>query len=73
MTFCGVASNFAGVPLAFAFIALLSPSGVLTGWLRALGYNPYFHGFQLIHFLGIEHCVHVLPIPLDGIGHRTGD
>ena len=25
MTFCGVASNFAGVPLAFAFIALLSP------------------------------------------------
>ncbi len=30
MTFCGVASNFAGVPLAFAFIALLSPSGVLT-------------------------------------------
>ena len=27
MTFCGVASNFAGVPLAFAFIALLSPSG----------------------------------------------
>ena len=27
MTFCGVASNFAGVPLAFAFIALLSPQG----------------------------------------------
>jgi putative spermidine/putrescine transport system permease protein len=53
MTFCGVASNFAGVPLAFAFIALLSPAGILTGWLRALGYNPYFHGFTLYTFFGL--------------------
>ena len=30
MTFCGVASNFAGVPLAFAFIALLSPPACLS-------------------------------------------
>ena len=27
LTFCGVASNFAGVPLAFAFIALLLRQG----------------------------------------------
>jgi putative spermidine/putrescine transport system permease protein len=53
MTFCGVASNFAGVPLAFAFIALLSPTGVLTGWLKTLGYNPYQHGFTLYTFLGL--------------------
>lgn len=53
MTFCGVASNFAGVPLAFAFIALLSPTGVLTGWLKAIGYNPYQHGFTLYTFLGL--------------------
>ena len=53
MTFCGVASNFAGVPLAFAFIALLSPTGMLIGWLRALGYNPYFHGFTLYTFWGL--------------------
>ena len=52
MTFCGVASNFAGVPLAFAFIALLSPTGMLTGWLKALGYNPYFHGFTLYTISG---------------------
>jgi putative spermidine/putrescine transport system permease protein len=47
MTFCGVASNFAGVPLAFAFIALLSPAGELTKVLIGLGFNPYFHGFTL--------------------------
>ena len=54
MTFCGVASNFAGVPLAFAFIALLSPSGVLTGWLASLGLNPYYHGFTLYTFWGLS-------------------
>jgi putative spermidine/putrescine transport system permease protein len=53
MTFCGVASNFAGIPLAFAFIAMLSPTGMLTGWLKALGYNPYFHGFTLYNFWGL--------------------
>jgi putative spermidine/putrescine transport system permease protein len=53
MTFCGVASNFAGVPLAFAFIALLSPPGVLTGWLSSLGFNPYYYGFTLYTFTGL--------------------
>jgi putative spermidine/putrescine transport system permease protein len=64
MTFCGVASNFAGVPLAFAFIALLSPSGVLTGWLEALGYNPYFHGFQLYTFWGLSIVYMYFQFPL---------
>jgi putative spermidine/putrescine transport system permease protein len=64
MTFCGVASNFAGVPLAFAFIALLSPSGVLTGWLRAIGYNPYFHGFQLYTFWGLSLVYMYFQFPL---------
>jgi len=53
MTFSGVAANFAGVPLAFAFIALLSPTGMLTGWLRSIGYNPYFHNFTLYNFWGL--------------------
>ena len=53
MTFSGVASNFAGVPLAFAFIALLSPTGLLISWFKALGYNPYFHGFTLYTFVGL--------------------
>jgi putative spermidine/putrescine transport system permease protein len=30
MTFCGVASNFAGLPLAFAFIATLGRTGLVT-------------------------------------------
>jgi len=64
MTFCGVASNFAGIPLAFAFIALLSPSGVLTGWLMALGYNPYFHGFQLYTFWGLSMVYMYFQFPL---------
>jgi putative spermidine/putrescine transport system permease protein len=53
MTFSGVAANFAGVPLAFAFIALLSPTGMMTGWLRSFGYNPYFHNFTLYNFWGL--------------------
>jgi len=64
MTFCGVASNFAGVPLAFAFIALLSPTGMMTGWLRSLGYNPYFHGFTLYNFWGLSLVYMYFQFPL---------
>ena len=34
MTFSGVASNFAGIPLAFAFIATLGRTGFMTALLR---------------------------------------
>ena len=64
MTFSGVASNFAGVPLAFAFIALLSPTGLLIGWMRALGYNPYFHGFTLYTFAGLAIVYMYFQFPL---------
>src|SRR5512141_2909119 len=64
MTFSGVASNFAGVPLAFAFIALLSPTGMLTGWLRSIGYNPYFHGFTLYNFWGLSLVYMYFQFPL---------
>jgi putative spermidine/putrescine transport system permease protein len=64
LTFCGVASNFAGVPLAFAFIALLSPAGLLIGWMRALGYNPYFHGFTLYTFGGLSLVYMYFQFPL---------
>jgi len=64
LTFCGVASNFAGVPLAFAFIALLSPAGMLIGWMRALGYNPYFHGFTLYTFWGLSMVYMYFQFPL---------
>lgn len=64
MTFCGVASNFAGVPLAFAFIALLSPQGELTRLLIRLGYNPYFHGFTLYTFWGLSIVYMYFQFPL---------
>jgi len=64
LTFCGVASNFAGVPLAFAFIALLSPTGMLIGWMRAFGYNPYFHGFTLYTFWGLSLVYMYFQFPL---------
>ena len=35
LTFSGVASNFAGVPLAFAFLATIGPAGLVTLWLRS--------------------------------------
>ena len=65
MTFCGVASNFAGVPLAFAFISLLSPSGIadrLDKWQS--GYNPYFHGFTLYTFWGLSLVYMYFQFPL---------
>jgi putative spermidine/putrescine transport system permease protein len=65
MTFCGVASNFAGVPLAFAFIALLSPSGEMTKFLvAAFNYNPYFHGFTLYTFWGLSIVYMYFQFPL---------
>ena len=42
LTFSGVASNFAGVPLAFAFLATLGRLGLVTVFLRTeLGINLY--------------------------------
>jgi putative spermidine/putrescine transport system permease protein len=64
MTFSGVASNFAGVPLAFAFIALLSPQGELTRFLTSLGFNPYHHGFTLYTFWGLSIVYMYFQFPL---------
>ena len=51
-TFSGVASNFAGVPLSFAFIATLGRLGFVTLILRDwFGVNLYACGFTLISFL----------------------
>lgn len=64
MTFCGVASNFAGVPLAFAFIAMLSPTGMLTLWLKAAGVNIYDYGFTLFKFWGLSLVYMYFQFPL---------
>ena len=43
----GVLAYFAGVPLAFAFIAALGFQGVVTVLLKHLGIDIYAHGFNL--------------------------
>ena len=53
-TFSGVASNFAGVPLAFAFIATLGRTGMITVILKTVfGVDLYNQGFSLYSFLGL--------------------
>ncbi len=53
LTFSGVASNFAGVPLAFAFIATLGRTGMVTVLLKLAGIDLYDRGFSLYSFWGL--------------------
>ncbi|WP_411033040.1 ABC transporter permease [Shinella sp. BYT-45] len=65
MTFSGVASNFAGVPLAFAFIATLGRLGLVTLILReAFGFDLYRTGFTLFSFWGLTLTYLYFQIPL---------
>lgn len=65
MTFSGVASNFAGVPLAFAFLATLGPVGLVTMWLRTeFGINLRGLGFNLLSFWGLVVVYLFFQIPL---------
>jgi putative spermidine/putrescine transport system permease protein len=65
LTFSGVASNFAGVPLAFAFLATLGRTGLLTFILTTyFGFNVYSHGFNLLSFLGLTLTYMYFQIPL---------
>lgn len=63
MTFSGVASNFAGVPLAFAFIATVGQLGIVTQWLRAVGISLY-PTFSLYGFWGLALVYMYFQIPL---------
>ena len=64
MTFSGVASNFAGVPLAFAFIATLGRLGLVTIVLKFLGLDIYRAGFNLLSFWGLTLTYLYFQIPL---------
>lgn len=65
LTFSGVASNFAGVPLAFAFLATLGRTGLVTVLLRDIfGFNLYGTGFNLLSFLGLTITYMYFQIPL---------
>jgi putative spermidine/putrescine transport system permease protein len=64
MTFSGVASNFAGVPLAFAFLATLGRLGLVTVLLNAIGINIYAAGFNILSFWGLTLTYLYFQIPL---------
>ncbi len=64
-TFSGVAANFAGIPLAFAFISTLGVLGIVTSFMRDhLGYDPYRHGFTIYGETGVEITYLYFQIPL---------
>lgn len=83
MTFSGVASNFAGVPLAFAFIATIGRLGLVTVLLRDLfGLNIYALGFNMLTSWGLIVVYLYFQIPLmiviitpaiDGIKKEWGE
>ena len=65
MTFSGVASNFAGVPLAFAFLATLGRTGLVTALLvKYFDFNIYSTGFNLLSFSGLTLTYLYFQIPL---------
>src|ERR1700761_2098754 len=65
MTFSGVASNFAGVPLAFAFICTLGRVGLGTRLLKKfLGFNLCSTGFSILSFSGLTLTYLYFQIPL---------
>ncbi len=64
-TFSGVAANFAGVPLAFAFIATLGTTGVVTQFLSGVvGLDLYDSGFSLFTFTGLAITYLYFQMPL---------
>ena len=64
MTFSGVASNFAGIPLALAFIFTIGRQGLITLFLDGLGFKPYDNGFSIYTKLGLEIVYFYFQLPL---------
>jgi putative spermidine/putrescine transport system permease protein len=64
-TFSGVAANFGGIPLAFAFIATLGTIGIVTQFLKNdLGIDLYANGFTLFSKTGVEIVYLYFQLPL---------
>jgi putative spermidine/putrescine transport system permease protein len=64
LTFSGVASNFAGVPLAIAFLFTLGAQGIVTVLLRSLGIDIIDAGFRLTTKIGLELVYMYFQFPL---------
>ena len=63
-TFAGVAANFAGIPLAFAFVATLGTTGIITAILNDHGLHLYQNGFTLYSFAGLAMVYTYFQLPL---------
>jgi len=63
-TFSGVAANFAGVPLASAFVFTLGRVGLVTALFKLFGVNLYKSGFSIYSFLGLTLVYLYFQIPL---------
>jgi putative spermidine/putrescine transport system permease protein len=74
VTFSGLAANFGGVPLAFAFIATMGRTGFITAFFKNICYaeasgqvcpfDPYKHGFSLYSVLGLTLAYTYFQFPL---------
>jgi putative spermidine/putrescine transport system permease protein len=65
ITAAGVFANFGGVPLAFLFIATLSTTGVVTGWIKdVFNFDIWNHGFSLYNPYGVALVYLYFQIPL---------
>jgi putative spermidine/putrescine transport system permease protein len=65
VTFSGVASNFAGVPLAFAFIATMGNAGLVTRWIEGIsGIDIHAQGFSIYTITGLSIVYMYFQFPL---------
>ncbi len=62
-TFSGVAANFAGVPLAFAFVATIGTTGMITRALQSLGFDLH-RVFTLYSVTGLSLTYLYFQLPL---------
>ena len=72
ISFSGMAANFAGVPLAFAYGATLGSLGVVTVLLKHLGLNIY-PTFSLQGLFGAALVYRVLSVPPHDPAHGPSD
>jgi putative spermidine/putrescine transport system permease protein len=64
ITFSSVAANFAGVPLAFAYVAMIGVNGLITRFLIGLGVDLYGAGFSLYTLAGLTVVYTYFQVPL---------
>lgn len=63
-TFSGVAANFGGIPLAFAWIATIGPLGIATVFLRNHAHYDFSQHVPLYTKTGVEFVYMYFQIPL---------